>query len=435
MTLSPSTWTGLALSVIAVLIIGAITQAWGSALAVVLALWLLVNARGFVRLRRWAQHPLQRPYLGLGAWQAVAERLFRSIRYSRSRAQRVVRQLRYLRSATQALPDGAVLIKTNGEIEIYNAAAQSLLGLTRSDVGQNLVSLVRNPALAALIDGRVPDGLIEMPATNSERRLEIRRIDVDRDRMLILARDVTELNRLLTMRQDFVANVSHELRTPLTVMRGYLESLDDPDLDRQQLIELARRLRSPAERMQVLVDDLLLLTRLESNPRPRIDDIAPVPIAALVEKIAAEARALATGQHRIRVAADADLLLYGVESELHSAFANLVQNAVRYSPNGGDIHIRWYLSDDGPRFEVSDQGVGVPAEHINRLTERFYRVDLAGPRTRGGTGLGLAIVKHVLKRHDATLGIASELGKGSRFFCTFRKESAVHRRPVTEQAR
>jgi two-component system phosphate regulon sensor histidine kinase PhoR len=433
MNLSPSTWTGLALSIIAVLIVGATTQAWGSALAVVLALWLLVNARGFVRLRRWAQRPLQRPYLGLGAWQAVAERLFRSIRYNRNRTQQVVRQLRYLRSATQALPDGAVLIKTGGEIEIYNAAAQSLLGLTRSDVGQNLVSLVRNPALAALIDGRVPDGLIEM-ASNSERRLEIRRIDVDPQRMLILARDVTELNRLLTMRQDFVANVSHELRTPLTVMRGYLESLDDPDLDRQQLIDLARRLRSPAERMQVLVDDLLLLTRLESNPRPRMDDIAPVPVAALLEKIAAEARALATSRHRIRVDADADLLLYAVESELHSAFANLIQNAVRYSPDGGDIDIRWYLAAEGPRFEVSDQGVGVPAEHINRLTERFYRVDLAGARTRGGTGLGLAIVKHVLKRHDATLGITSEPGKGSRFFCTFRKESAVHRRPVTERA-
>jgi two-component system, OmpR family, phosphate regulon sensor histidine kinase PhoR len=435
MKLGPAVWTGLALSAVLVLVVGATTHAWGGALAAALALWLIINARSVLRLQRWARHPLQRPDIGQGVWQALAERLFRSLRNTRNRTQRVVRRLRYLRSATEALPDGAVLIKRNGEIEIYNVAAQSLLGLKRSDVGQNLVSLVRNPVLTALIDGKIPDGLIEMAASNSERRLEIRRIDVDPTRILILARDVTELNRLLTMRQDFVANVSHELRTPLTVMRGYLESIDDPDLDRQQLVDLARRLRSPAERMQVLVDDLLLLTRLESSPKPRLDDIAPVPVATLLEKIAAEARELATSRHRIRVEADTDLMLYGVESELHSAFANLIENAVRYSPGGGDIDIRWYRSPGGPCFEVSDQGVGVPPEHVDRLTERFYRVDLAGARIRGGTGLGLAIVKHVLKRHDAKLGIRSELGRGSCFSCVFRNDSATQRSVVNGQAR
>jgi two-component system, OmpR family, phosphate regulon sensor histidine kinase PhoR len=435
MTPGASEWAGIALSAVFVIVVGAATDAWGGALAAVLAVWLIAMTRNLVLLQRWARHPLQRPDVARAVWQQLAERLFRSLRNGRMRTHRVLRQLRYLRSATEALPDGAVLIKRNGEIEIYNVAAQSLLGLNRSDVGQNLVSLVRNPALTALIDGKIPDGLIEIASATSERRLEIRRIDVDPSRILILARDVTELNRLLTMRQDFIANVSHELRTPLTVMRGYLESFDDPDLDRQQLVDLAGRLRSPAERMRVLVDDLLLLTRLESNPKPRFDDMTPVAVAALLEKLAIEARELATSQHHIRVEADADLMIYGVESELHSAFANLIENAVRYSPEGGDISIRWFASADGPRFEVTDQGVGVPPEHMHRLTERFYRVDLASARVRGATGLGLAIVKHVLKRHDASLGIDSQLGKGSRFYCVFRNASVALPGAVNEQAR
>jgi two-component system phosphate regulon sensor histidine kinase PhoR len=302
---------------------------------------------------------------------------------------------------------------------MYNAAALSLLGLSRSDIGHNLVSLVRSPALTTLINGQVADGIIEIPATHSDRRLEIRRIDVDPQRMLILARDVTQLNRLLTMRQDFVANVSHELRTPLTVIRGYLESLEDSNLTTEQLREIIERLRSPAERMQVLVDDLLLLTRLESSPKPGRNDLAPIAVAPLLQTIAAEARQLSKGRHQITVTADPTLTLIGVESELHSAFANLVGNAVRYSPNGGDITVRWFATPAGARFEVADHGIGVPLEHLNRITERFYRVDLTGSRARGGTGLGLAIVKHVLKRHDANLGIESELGKGSLFFCVF----------------
>ena len=219
----------------------------------------------------------------------------------------------------------------------------------------------------------------------------MRRIDIDETRMLILARDVTQLNRLLSMRQDFVANVSHELRTPLTVILGYLESLDDASLDQEQLHELIARLSSPAKRMKVLVDDLLLLTRLESSPKPSQTDVDTVAVAPMLESIVAEARQLSDGQHRITLDADPTLRLRGSEFELHSAFSNLVGNAVRYSPERRR-HSRSLVSttDAGPRFEVEDHGMGIPAQHLTRITERFYRVDLSGfararryrPRTR-----------------------------------------------------
>jgi len=235
----------------------------------------------------------------------------------------------------------------------------------------------------------------------------------------VLARDVTQLNRLLTMRQDFVANVSHELRTPLTVILGYLESMEDDTLDPAQLRRLLERLRAPAKRMKVLVDDLLLLTRLESSPKPSQTEVDLVAVAPMLEAIAAEARQISNGRHRITVEADPVLKLRGSEFELHSAFSNLISNAVRYSPDGGDIAVRWFATEGGAHFEVEDHGMGIPEQHLGRITERFYRVDLSGSRARGGTGLGLAIVKHVLLRHGATLGVRSELNKGSVFYCDF----------------
>jgi len=403
----------------AVLVVGAITRFWGTSVVIGLAFWVVPHVREFVLLRRWSRRPMRRPDNTVELWQEPAVRVFRSLRLLRNRIRRLTTRLRYVRSATEALPDGAVLIKRNGEIDMFNMAAQTLLGLSSRDVGQNFVSLVRNPEIAALINGQAAEGIVEITATHSDLQLEVRRIDIDETRMLVLARDVSQLNRLLSMRQDFVANVSHELRTPLTVILGYLESLDDESLDQEQLRALLARLRSPAKRMKVLVDDLLLLTRLESSPKPSQTDVDMVAVAPMLESIVAEARQISNGQHRITLDADPTLRLRGSEFELHSAFSNLVGNAVRYSPNGGDIFVRWFATDEGLRFEVQDHGMGIPAHHLTRITERFYRVDLSGSRARGGTGLGLAIVKHVLKRHGATLGVQSELNKGSLFFCVF----------------
>jgi two-component system phosphate regulon sensor histidine kinase PhoR len=254
-----------------------------------------------------------------------------------------------------------------------------------------------------------------------EIRLEARRIDLSADpvRSMILIRDVTQLNRLLSMRQEFIANVSHELRTPLTVMVGYLETLQDADLDRETISSIVDRLRSPTNRMRALVDDLLLLTRLESSPSPAEEELVAVDMRSIAAAICADARILSGGRHEIEVSAECPARVRGIAGELHSACLNLVTNAVRYSPDGGVINIRWESVAGGARFAVEDHGLGIARAHLSRLTERFYQIDLVQSRVRGGTGLGLAIVKHILKRHNTQLEVHSRLGQGSTFFCVF----------------
>ena len=305
-------------------------------------------------------------------------RVFRSLRVLRSRIRRLTTRLRYVRSATEALPDGAVLIKRNGEIDMFNLAAQTLFGLSARDVGQNFVSLVRNPEIAALVNGQAAEGLVEITATHSDLQLEVRRIDIDETRMLILARDVTQLNRLLSMRQDFVANVSHELRTPLTVILGYLESLDDESLDREQLRGLIARLSSPAKRMKVLVDDLLLLTRLESSPKPSQTDVDTVAVAPMLESIVSEARQISDGQHRITLEADPTLRLRGSEFELHSAFCepgrqrgSLQSRRRRHSRALVCDRCRSAVRSRGSRYGYS--GAPPDADYRTLLPRRFVR--------------------------------------------------------------
>jgi two-component system phosphate regulon sensor histidine kinase PhoR len=392
----------------------------GAAVAFVLASWLVWYGLELRRLTRWSARPLRRPEQRSGVWQIPADRLFRSLRGARSRAREIARQLRRLYVTTDALPDGAVMIRANGEIETFNGAAQTLLGLNPGDRGANLLSLVRHPELLALIEGEVRDNLIEIAAPSStDRRLEIRRIPIDAETFLVLARDVTQLNRLLTMRQDFVANVSHELRTPLTVIMGYLETLDDETVDPATLRSLLTRLDAPTRRMKVLVDDLLLLTKLESTQPPKPSELEVIDTKTLFNAVLADARQLSGGRHELKLEVDQTLKVRGVEREIFSMLGNLVANAVRYSPNGGKITIRWFRTDAGARLEVEDHGLGISPENLSRITERFFRVDLASARVRGGTGLGLAIVKHVLKRHQSRLDVTSELGKGSRFACVF----------------
>ena len=335
---------------------------------------------------------------------------------SRQRARRLVAELRWLQGTLDSMPDGWIVLLPDGTVEAVNQSARRLLGLARNDRRRRLPDLVRDPSVGALVRGEAEDGIVELPSPVEEgKRLELRLLPVDPQRSIILIRDVTMLGRLLTMRQDFIANVSHELRTPLTVIIGYLEALQDDDIDHQTLRRLLGRLQSPADRMKALVEDLLTLTRLESSPMPGKDDIERVQPAAMLEAAVNDARQLATAAHNIVLEADAALPAHAVTSELHSAFFNLIANAIRYSPDGGLVNVRWKPGRTGPRFEVEDRGLGIPPEHISRLTERFYRVDLAKSRVRGGTGLGLAIVKHILRRHRTRLEVESALGEGSLF--------------------
>ena len=397
-------------------VVGFASGSLGWGVAATLAVWIAFGTVEFLSFERWSRAPLSAPRQRSSRWQLIAERLAFSLGGARGRARRLVEELRWLQRTLDTIPDGWIVLQRSGVIELANQTASSLLGFSPRERRRNLTALARDPSIVALLEDEVEGGIVEMASPVDEsRRLELRHLRVDADRSIVLIRDVTILNRLLTMRQDFIANVSHELRTPLTVVMGYLETLEDEDIDRETLRSLLGKLNAPALRMKALVDDLLTLTRLESSPAPRAGDVELVNVPAMLTSVANEARQLASAKHRILLDAQAGLVVRGVPAELHSAFMNLVTNAIQYSPDGGDVAVRWRRSLAGARFEVEDHGRGIPRELISRLTERFFRVDVANSRAHGGTGLGLAIVKHILRRHGTELGVESELGKGSLF--------------------
>jgi two-component system phosphate regulon sensor histidine kinase PhoR len=291
----------------------------------------------------------------------------------------------------------------------------------RRDQGLRLTNLVRDPAFVAYMGaGRFASPLLFSPLALPAATLSLAVVEFEPARSIVVTRDVTQSERVDAMRRDFVANVSHELRTPLTVIKGFLEAMIDAgaDLDSTRLHHL-NLMYEQADRMHRLVEDLLILSRLESQEGPESEE--DVDAAQLVAEVADEARTLSAGRHRISVEAE-KLRLRGSRDELRSAYSNLMSNAVRYTPVGGQFTLRCVAQDGGVALQVEDTGIGVAPEHIPRLTERFYRVDKSRSRETGGTGLGLAIVKHVLIRHQGRLDVQSEVGHGSVFSAWFPPE-------------
>jgi two-component system, OmpR family, phosphate regulon sensor histidine kinase PhoR len=367
-------------------------------------------------LGAWLESPsLDTVPEGSGSWSEVFTRLYKSRRASELNESRLAENEQRFRRTISALPEGIVLIDAQLQIEWCNPVAERHLGISlRADQGLRLTNLVRDPVFVAYLTSASFDNpLTFRPLANAGVALSVQVIEFESARSIVLTRDVTQSERVDAMRRDFVANVSHELRTPLTVVKGFLETL----LDTQPALDATRRhhlqlMLEQANRMSRLVEDLLLLSRLESKETALTEE--DVDVAQLVRELGDEARALSAGRHAISV----DVVPVGVRGsreELRSAFSNLVTNAIRYTPGGGRIWLRWRADVDGAGFEVEDTGIGVAPEHIPRLTERFYRVDKSRSRETGGTGLGLAIVKHVLHRHDGRLDVTSQLGRGSVF--------------------
>ncbi|HET9191180.1 MAG TPA: phosphate regulon sensor histidine kinase PhoR [Rudaea sp.] len=332
-----------------------------------------------------------------------------------SRVRRLAAQLRDLRDAAAAFPDALVLLDDAGRVRWINRAATRLLGLSwPGDRGVLLAERLQGSQFGDwLHSGEARADDIPAPA-DADTRVNASLIAFGHGQRVLRARDITELARLDQVRRDFVANVSHELRTPLTVIHGYLELLDPEEVP--ALAPVIAEMRTQSRRMGQIVEDLLTLSRLEMKRSLQDEHVATAPMFATIRK---EAEALSQGRHRIVLEDSAHCDLLGSPKDLHSAFSNLVSNAVRYTPTGGEIVIRWRRTPTGAEFSVTDTGYGIPAEHLARLTERFYRVSSSRSRGTGGTGLGLSIVKHVLNLHQARLAIASEPGKGSTFACQF----------------
>lgn len=409
------------------LLVGAVTGYYGFALFAALGAHTAFTMRNLHRLEYWlrASKKFEPPVIGSGVWFAVFRHIRDLQRRKRKRKRQLSRIVKLFQESTQAMPDGAVVLDERFEVTWINRAARRLLGLrSPQDVGRRIDNLIRNPQFVAHLHDRRYGEPIPMPSPADPRlRLTIIILRSSKKNYLVLAYDQTEQHRAEQIRRDFVANVSHELRTPLTVLKGYLEALPDDAAPTGPIGAMGRQ----AARMEAVVEDLLLLAKLESAPDEASDESGGrrLDMDALMNRVLEDAQALSGDRHPIRLEIDPNLGLRGREDEVLTAFSNLVFNAVRYTPEGGAIHIHWFRRGERACFEVRDQGIGIPAHHIPRLTERFYRVDPGRSRERGGTGLGLAIVGHVLDRHEAVLEIESEVGVGSTFRCLFEEGRTV----------
>jgi len=405
---------------------------WGG-LACALALHLAWVLAQLFRLEWWLRHRsyADPPDVG-GVWGEIIAQIVRLHRRKRFHKQRFVQLMRQLQRSTAALPDGVVILNAQREIVWFNRMAARLLSLRRTaDLGLRIENLLRAPEFVRYLAGSdYANPIVLRTSSGEDGFLSLQVAPYGDGQLLLLVRDVSRQMRLEAVRRDFVANASHELRSPLTVISGYLETLaQDPALDRELQGPVAE-MRRQAERMTAIIRDLIELSRLEET-----DEIvggAPVDVAALASLLRKDVLARPSHPREVRVRIDSSASLIGDEPEIHSAFSNLVDNAAKYTPPEGAIEIRWWVDEDGGHFCVNDTGMGIPAEHIPRLTERFYRVDPGRSRATGGSGLGLAIVKHVLQRHGATLEVASTLGAGSSFTCHFPPERvAASARPVS----
>jgi two-component system phosphate regulon sensor histidine kinase PhoR len=379
--------------------------------------WQLLN---LYRLDRWLRlrSQIDPPNLG-GIWGDVIAQVVRLHRRKQYHKQRLVQLFRELRRSTAALPDGVIILSSQSDIVWFNRQAARLLGLKRPvDIGLRIDNLIRTPEFIHYLHGEdfaMP--LVIRPPVHLELYLALQLVPYGAGQSLLLVRDVTRQMRLEAMRKDFVANASHELRSPLTVISGYLDTLaDDPSVDAAWAGPI-RDMRAQAQRMNAIIADLLELSRLEAadGDAPR----EPIEVPRLLERLYRDALARAERPQQILLELDTTHGLFGSSHEIESAFTNLLVNALKYTLRDGRVRIRWWADDEGAYFSVIDTGIGIPPEHIPRLTERFYRVDAGRSRGHGGSGLGLAIVKHALQRHDGWLEVTSVEGKGSTFTCHF----------------
>ncbi len=355
-----------------------------------------------------------------GLFGAVLDDLYRQQRIGRAERQQLEADLKYLEDSYTSLLDAAVMLNEDGAIRWFNKAAVDYLGLRYpDDTGLLLITLLRNPDFIRYFESGNYHEYLQIPSPHVEGMyLQIHITCFGEGSRIVLARDITETNRLQQMRKEFVANVSHELRTPLTVINGYLETLSDhADADEIMRRRAIEQMLIQSHRMENLIKDLMALSRLEVSST--IAEHTAIALRPMLEIIREDVLAAVNKKCEIAIECDDNLLLEGNPSQLHSAFANLVTNAAKYTADNSQVIVKWYKDESQAYLSVGDNGDGIEAHHIPRLTERFYRVDNSRSLETGGTGLGLAIVKHILLHHEAELKIESQLGVGSTFSCVF----------------
>lgn len=369
-------------------------------------------------LLRWLKKPQSTTIpAGSGPWPIIYSRLEYERANMRKLRARQNQKLRELRDVTNALPDAGFVLNAQFQIEQHNAAARRMFAIGDNDVtGLHITNIIRNPKFVDLFESAdFERGIRIVPTAAPDCVYFCRVTAVSGRQYLLMVSDITQREQENRIRADFVANASHELRTPLTVLHGYLSSMEgDPELGdwSAPVSDMANQV----ERMQGLVAALLHLNELEG----RMDaPLEPVDMHRMLSQACQDADMVAAGPRQIMLDCPEDAVLLGDRSTLRSIVTNLLSNAVRFTPDGGQVHVTWRADEDGARIAVKDSGIGIAPEDLGRVTERFYRTDHGRARHVGGSGIGLAIVKHGLSIHQATLNIQSELGEGAEFICHF----------------
>ncbi|MDU5454769.1 phosphate regulon sensor histidine kinase PhoR [Pseudescherichia vulneris] len=356
------------------------------------------------------------PPPGHGSWEPLLYGLHQMQLRNKKRRRELGSLIKRFRSGAESLPDAVVLTTEEGVIFWCNGLAQQLLGLRwPDDNGQNILNLLRYPEFTQYLKQQAFTKPLNL-VLNNGRHLEIRVMPYSEQQLLMVARDVTQMHQLEGARRNFFANVSHELRTPLTVLQGYLEMMQEQTMAGATREKALHTMREQTSRMEGLVKQLLTLSKIEASPIHTLNEVIDVPM--MLRVVEREAQTLSQQRQTIEFHVDPSLKVLGSDEQMRSAISNLVYNAVNHTPPATHIIVSWQRVASGVEFSVEDNGPGIAAEHIPRLTERFYRVDKARSRQTGGSGLGLAIVKHAVNHHDSRLEITSEPGKGTRFSFT-----------------
>lgn len=411
----------IVLIVIIALAIGLPLDCTGLTLFVGSLVYIYLSYKQMARLQHWLEHTDLAPPESDGLWGSVFDNIYQLQRRQRLEKEELQAVIKRIQEITSALRDGVIILDYRGHLDFWNPAAHRMLALNTKDQGQSVINFIRHPKFVSYFEEQNYAEPIDLPSPRfPSKQLQFQITPFGKSERLIVVRDITQLHNLEKIRQDFVANVSHELRTPLTVINGYVETLADNNTTPSWNKPLQQMLQQ-AKRMSLLINDLLVLSKLETTEAGY--NQKPINIEQLLSVIKSEAEVLSKEKQQVLTLicnnTTKPLIMQGNEKELHSAFSNLVTNAIKYTQAEGKISILLWQDKNYFYVSVSDNGPGIEAKHLPRLTERFYRVDASRNSGTGGTGLGLAIVKHVLIRHDAELKITSEVGKGSVFMCVF----------------
>jgi two-component system phosphate regulon sensor histidine kinase PhoR len=386
--------------------------------------YLLSHVYWIYRLNKWLKSPnLSTIPNGSGIWEEIFATLYREYRKQKKSKSELTTTLGRFMTAAEAIPDGIIALNQNNEIEWCNKPSEKMLDIhLAKDINQPINYLLRETSFTEYLNDNKYEGTLKLISwRNTGRSFEILLVPFGVSQKLLICRDITQIEKNDSIKRDFIANVSHELKTPLTVIIGFLETLSDMKNEfNTKTRPYLQMMLEQSDRMKKLVEDLLQLSSIESNAAPA--ERKEIDMVELFKKLKKDSDLVSGKLHKINMSINRNITLLGYEKEIYSAFLNLVSNAIRYTKEGGSIHVIWDIKDQKPFFEVQDSGIGIDEKLIPRLTERFFRIDADRSRNSGGTGLGLSIVKHVCIRHQAQIEITSQIGKGSQFKITFPQE-------------